>query len=125
MTSVCEVSDFDRVIKIVKDYFDGLHNADVKKLSSIFHDDVFLKSPGQRRSVNQWLEDVANREVPATLGHGYNYKITAIDVVDDQAMVKLECPLFSHQYIDYLGLLKEDNRWLIVSKMYTDVKKIE
>jgi len=37
-------------------------------------------------------------------------------------MVKLECPLFEYCYIDFLGLLKEDGRWKIVTKMYTDLQ---
>jgi len=38
-------------------------------------------------------------------------------------MVKVECPLFDCEYIDFLGLLKENQQWLIVSKMYVDMAK--
>jgi hypothetical protein len=44
-------------------------------------------------------------------------------VVKDQAMVKVHCPLFDFNYIDFLGLLKEDGNWQIVTKMYTDTKE--
>lgn len=120
MTSV---NDFGVVSAIVQDYFDGLHYGDVAKLRSIFHADVFLKAPGSRRSLEQWLSAVASRPVPSQQGRPYEFKLLSIEVIKDQAMVKLECPLFEHRYIDFLGLLKEDGRWKIVNKMYTDLQE--
>lgn len=113
--------EFINVMSLVKDYFDGLYFADVDKLRSIFHDDAFLKAPGLRRSLNEWLTAVSHRPVPAVEGLPYDFKLLSIEVVQDQAMVKLDCPLFEHAYLDYLGLLKEDGHWLIVNKMYTDL----
>jgi len=114
--------DFESVTAIIQAYFNGLHNGDVPKLKSIFHQDAWLKAPGVRRSLEQWLESVANRPVPAQEGKSFNYKILSIDIVHDQAMVKVECPLFEFDYIDFLGLLKEQGQWLIVNKMYADTK---
>ncbi|NRD72730.1 nuclear transport factor 2 family protein [Shewanella sp. VB17] len=116
-----EAHDFDSVIRLVGQYFDGLHNGDVKKLRAIFHCDAFLKAPGKRRSLEQWLVAVASRPVPTQQGRAYDFKLLSIEVIKDQAMVKLECPLFEHFYIDFLSLLKEDGHWLIVNKMYTDL----
>ena len=116
------VNEFESVNDIVQDYFDGLHYGDVAKLRAIFHADAFLKAPGSRRSLEQWLAAVASRQVPSQQGRPYEFKLLSIEVIKDQAMVKLECPLFEHFYIDFLGLLKEDGRWKIVTKMYTDLQ---
>jgi hypothetical protein len=115
-------NDFESVTRLVRYYFDGLHNGDVSKLRAIFHQDAFLKAPGLRRSLEQWLAAVASRPIPSKQGRAYGFKLLSIDVIKDQAMVKLECPLFEHRYIDFLGLLKEDGRWKIVNKMYTDLQ---
>lgn len=120
-TAPAESSDFDRITAVVQKYFDGLHNGDVLKLQSIFHHDAWLKTPGIRRSREQWLADVGNRPIPAQQGRQFEFKLLSIDVVKDQAMVKIKCPLFDFNYIDFLGLLKEEGQWLIVSKMYTDI----
>jgi hypothetical protein len=112
--------DFANVSTIVQQYFDGLHDGDVAKLNAIFHSDTWLKTPGNRRSVKQWLTDVANRPTPKEQGRAYEFKILSLDIVQDQAMVKIHCPLFDFNYIDFLGLLKENDQWLIVSKMYID-----
>jgi len=113
--------EFDSVMSLVQAYFDGLYQGDVKKLRAIFHPDAFLKAPGLRRSLEEWLEAVATRLIPAEQGQAYDFKLLSIEVIKDQAMVKLDCPLFDHEYVDYLGLLKENGSWLIVNKMYTDL----
>lgn len=114
--------EFETVNQIVQDYFDGLHYGDTSKLRAIFHPDAFLKSPGSRRSLEQWLEAVASRPIPSQQGRAFEFKLLSIEVIKDQAMVKLECPLLEHFYIDFLGLLKEGGRWKIVNKMYTDLQ---
>lgn len=117
--------EFESVMTLVQDYFDGLYQGDVKKLRSIFHPDAFLKAPELRRSLDQWLEAVAARPIPAQQGQAYDFKLSSIEVIQDQAMVKLDCPLFEHAYVDFLGLLKENGQWLIVNKMYTDLNEPE
>jgi len=116
-------SEFESVMTLVQDYFDGLHHGEVSKLRAIFHPDAFLKAPGLRRNLEQWLDAVARRPVPDQQGRPYDFKLLSIEIIKDQAMVKLECPLFDHFYVDYLGLLKENGRWLIVNKMYTDLQE--
>lgn len=113
-------SDFAVVVALVQDYFDGLYQADVDKLRGLFHSDAYLKAPGLRRSREDWLTAVANRPIPQAQGAAYGFKILAVEVINEQAMVKVECPLFEHVYVDFLGLLKEDGRWQIVNKMYCD-----
>ena len=116
-------TDLSAIEAILQGYFDGLYHGDVTKLTSIFHPDAWLKSPGVRRSLSQWLANVATRETPAELNKPFKFKILSIDVVQDQAMAKIHCPLFDFNYIDFLGLLKEEGKWKIVTKMYTDIKE--
>jgi hypothetical protein len=116
-------NDFTAITVILQSYFDGLHQGDVPKLTSLFHADTWLKSPGVRCSLEQWLANVTARTTPAQLNNPFAFKILSIDVVQDQAMAKIHCPLFDFNYIDFLGLLKENGQWLIVNKMYTDIKK--
>jgi hypothetical protein len=122
-TSSDSTSDLNTITTILQSYFDGLHHGDVAKLNSIFHPDAWLKAPGARRSLSQWLADVATRLTPAELNKPYDFKILTIDVVQDQAMAKLHCPLFDFNYVDFIGLLKEEGKWRIVTKMYVDFKE--
>ena len=115
--------DTKRIEAIIHAYFDALHQGNTKVLSEIFHPDAWLKAPNSRRSLSQWLNDVENRPRPDKLGHQRQYKILAIDVIQDQAMVKVHCPLFEFNYVDFLGLLNEQGQWRIVTKMYTNVQR--
>lgn len=119
--SLIKNDDFDVITSIIKQYFDGLYYGDVALLAPIFHDDAWLKAPSQRRTLAQWLHDVEQRSSPATQTLAYQFKILSIDIVNEQAMVKIHCPLFDYNYIDFLGLLKEQGQWLIVNKMYCDI----
>lgn len=103
---------------MVHDYFVGLHQGDAARLSTLFHRDCVLKTPGQRRTREQWLEDVKARPVPANRGHPWDYSIIRLEVEGDQAMVKVNCPLPHGRFVDYLGFLQEDGAWKIVNKMY-------
>ena len=116
-----EPNDFEQVSALITLYFEGLYYADVLKLKSIFHPDTYLIAPTKRRTMEQWLNDVSSREIPSELIDKFNFEILSMDIVKDQAMVKVYCPLFEFKYIDFLGLLKQQGEWFIVSKMYTDV----
>lgn len=115
--------DFISVLVIVNEYFNGLYHGDVKQLRKIFHKDAFLKAPELRRSLDEWLSAIAQRPIPAEEGQHFEFKLLSIEIIKNQAMVKLECPFFDHAYVDFLGLLKESGQWLIVNKMYTDLNE--
>lgn len=113
--------DFISVMQIVNEYFHGLYHGDVKRLRKIFHHDAYLKAPSLRRSLEEWLMAVEQRASPESLGQGLKFRLLSIEIIKGQGVVKLECPLFEHAYVDFLGLLKENGQWLIVNKMYTDL----
>lgn len=117
-----KMSDFDQITEMVHAYFHGLHTGDVEVLKSIFNLETCLMAPNERRSMGQWLSDVVHRPSPLSEGYDYKYKILSIDLVQEQAIVKVSCPLFQYQYVDFLGFLKEKGEWKIVSKMYVDTR---
>lgn len=118
-------ADIQRITQIIHQYFDGLYYGDIDILAAVFREDTVLKAPYLTRSLEQWFSDIVERPIPAdeTKGSHIGFRILSIEVVGDQAMVKVECPLFDFEYIDFLGLLKENQQWLIVSKMYVDMAK--
>jgi len=112
-------SDYEAIIGILNDYFDGLFEGDVEKLRSIFHADAWLKGNNYRKTLNEWLAAVANRPVPRDEEMEYNFNIQSLEIIGDQAMAKVDVPLLAAHFVDFLGLLKEDDHWKIVNKMYT------
>jgi hypothetical protein len=112
-------SDYEAIIGVLNDYFDGLYNGDVSKLRRIFHDDAVLKGSDYRKTRDEWLDAVANRPIPRNEGVEFNFNIQSLEIVGDQAMAKVDAPLLAAHFIDFLGLLKEEGQWRIVNKMFT------
>lgn len=113
--------DYEAIIGVLNDYFDGLYAGDVNKLRAIFGEDAVLKGNGYRKTRDEWLEAVANRPIPRDEGMAFNFNIQSLEIVGDQAMARVDAPLPAAHFIDFLGLLKEDGRWRIVNKMFTTI----
>ena len=113
--------EYQAIIGLLNDYFDGLYEGDVEKLREIFHEDTVLKGNGYRKTRDEWLEAVANRPIPRDEGMAFNFNIQSLEIVGDQAMARVDAPLPAAHFIDFLGLLKEDGRWRIVNKMFTTI----
>ena len=112
-------SDYEAIIGLLNDYFDGLFEGDVEKLRVIFDDGAWLKGNNYRKTLDEWLEAVANRPIPRDEGMEYNFNIQSLEIIGDQAMAKVDAPLLAAHFIDFLGLLKEGGQWKIVNKMFT------
>lgn len=110
----------NQIRQIVQHYFEGLHFANTGLLRTLFSEDCVLKAPGIRRDLNQWLARVEDRPVPAETGATFDYQILSLEIIGEQAMAKVLCPLLDDVFIDFLGLLREDGQWRIVNKMYAD-----
>lgn len=111
-------SSLEIIEGMILNYFKGLHSADIALLDSLFDPTARLYAPGIRRTKDEWLTLVANRLVPQELGHPFSYQILSIEVLGEQAFAKVSCPLLGHQFIDFLGFLRENNQWQIVTKQY-------
>ncbi len=111
---------FKAISKLLLQYFEGLHHGDAEKLKAIFDSRCQLQAPAIRRSRDEWLDIVKTRTSPAQRGDVFDYRILSIEILGDQAIAKIDCPLLDHRYVDFLGLLKENGRWLIVNKMYAE-----
>lgn len=111
--------DYQAIHVLLQDYFDGLYEGDIAKLRNIFHDDAWLKGNNYRKSRDEWLDAVADRPIPKVESMDYGFNILSVELINDQAMAKVEVPLLAAHFIDFLGLLKEDGTWKIVNKMFT------
>src|SRR5690606_28075187 len=104
-------------------YFDGLYEGDTDKLGQVFCDQasLFIENDGALTvlPVPQWFERVANRPSPASNKAPRDDRILMVDRVGPvNAIAKVSCMLPPATYIDYLSLIKFDDRWQIVAKAY-------
>ena len=119
-------ANLDEIKKIIQLYLDGLYEGDVSKLQSAFHPTCLLthfnESSNSPRIVprDEWLQVVANRPSPQSLGLTRHDKIERIELVSrTTAFVKVQCALPPRFFTDSLNLLKVDGKhWQIAQKLF-------
>ncbi len=110
---------------LIHNYFEGMFYGNVTKLESCFHENTFIygdiKNIEYLKSTKDYFEGVKNRESPKELNETFKMKIMGVDIIGAIAMVKLHVPMLGYNYYDYLSLVKIDENWKIVNKIFTHV----
>lgn len=116
----------DELRQVLFTYFNGIYNGDVPALESIFHPrtELFGEVKGQeyQKTLADYLNGVGTRKSPWALGEPFMMKILFVDLAGPIALAKVNCPMLGFNYIDYLSLVRFDDKWLIVSKTITHVE---
>ena len=117
--------DHQAIAQVLGDYFSGLYTGDIGLLRSVFHPQAasFADVDGEafHKSVGDWLVGVANRASPAVLGERCEMRVLSVDVTGAIAIAKVHVPARGFNYYNYLSLLRQGGRWLIVNKVFDDV----
>jgi hypothetical protein len=61
---------------------------------------------------------VTARPSPAKNGEEYNMKLVSMDLTENVAMVKVKDFYLGLWFTDYLSLVKIEDQWLIVNKIF-------
>ena len=106
-------------------YFKGLYEGDINSLESIFHPGTLLFGDIQgkpyAKTLDQYLDGVRQRQSPKDSGKTFKGSIISIDVINSIAVAKVRVKMYDFNYYDLLSFHKFGDRWMIVSKMLTDV----
>lgn len=119
------MDDHRAIAAVLGDYFKGLYTGDTALLRTVFHPDAALFADlggkAYHKSLDAYLDGVAQRASPASLGEPYRMKVLAIDVTHDIAMARVHVPALGFNYVNYLSLVRWQGRWVIVNKVFLDV----
>lgn len=104
-------------------YFDGLYHGDVVLLAQVFHPQaIYATASGDellRLDLDDYLLRVQQRPTPASQGHHRTDQIVSIDMAGPvTAVVRAQCSIPGRAFIDLLTLVKVDQRWQIISKVF-------
>ena len=106
----------------VQDYFEGMYRGDVDRLSRAFHPNAMLY--GYRDGtftelhMDEWLDRVAKRSIPAQTGEPFDMTIESIDLTGNVGNVKVRDLYMGLRFTDYLNMVKFEGRWQIVNKTF-------
>ena len=124
-TDAAKITD-PEIATLIDDYFDVIWAQDLVLFDRVFHFNSCLYSgQGQELVVRPYAvyrEIVANRVSPRDSGNVRADSVLLFDQVSPTlAMVRVQLQMFGGVMQDYLNLVKLDNRWVIMAKMYERV----
>lgn len=105
----------------IQDYFEGFQKAESDLIKKAFHKDVKLLSTSEGKlaviELQDWLGNLDKRKETGDIRHG-ELNIVSIDKTGDTASVKLNIKFPKVEFTDYLSMLKLEEKWVIVGKIY-------
>ncbi|RZJ15323.1 MAG: nuclear transport factor 2 family protein [Acidovorax sp.] len=115
--------DFAGVTATLNLYFDGLYHCDTARLAQAFHPTATYYCATEGRllhlDMKQYFPIVDQRTSPASQGHGRRDSILSIEFAGPvTAFARVECAIAPRFFTDFLTLVRLDERWQIVSKVF-------
>jgi hypothetical protein len=108
-------------------YFQGSYEGDLNKLKQIFHPSTWLfgdvKGLPYSKTLDEWLDVVANRESPKDSGKPFKGEILSIKGVNSVAVAEVQVKAYDMVYHDFLSLHRIDGKWVIVSKIMSGINQ--
>ncbi|HXB44339.1 MAG TPA: nuclear transport factor 2 family protein, partial [Puia sp.] len=106
-------------------YFKGIYQGDTTLLRTVYHPGTLLfgdvKSQPYAKTLEQYLDGVQNRQSPKDSGKPFKGEILNIRVVNSIAVAEIKVTMYDFVYQEFLSFHRMDGRWLLVSKMISDI----
>jgi len=119
--------DHRQILELLQLYLDALYDGDARALKSTFHPNalLFAEVRGEivQKTLDVYLDGVANRESPASHNDPYGMSILSVDVIGKIASAKVRVKVTGNNYFNFLSLLKTGREWRIVNKLFTHVEE--
>ena len=119
MTSLS--TDIEQINLVVRHYVEGMVFADEALLRKAFHPDCRII--GHYHKELEWSSldsfvSAINAESSAVKDVQPFWRVIDLDVTGDAATVKVIDDFAGMRFTDYLSLLKVNDRWVIINKLY-------
>ena len=106
-------------------YFKGIYEGDLDLLKQVYYPGTLLfgdvKGQPYAKTLNEYLDGVANRQSPKASGKPFKDEIISIKVVNSIAIAEVKVKMYDFYYHEYLSFHRIDDKWLIVNKMISDI----
>lgn len=117
-------NDYSEIVAMLGKYFDLLYKGDTGLINQVFLPNAIVCSivDGKVSSadMDQFHERIALRQSPESRNEARKDRILSIDISGPTtALAKVDLLILpGGLYTDYLSLLKSDNTWRIISKVF-------
>jgi hypothetical protein len=120
------MKDTNEIVELVQRYFDATWRGDVAQLRTVFDARAIVAGEvnGQPyfKSIDEYLEGVANRKSPAELGEKPEMELLMLDVQQNIATAKLHVRMLGFNYYNYFSIIRQHEKWLVITKTLTNVQ---
>lgn len=118
------LQDVSAVEQLVEKYLDGLYHADSKLLRSVFHPDMLYvnATEGAHRALNlpPYLEEIDQRVPPSENGDSRHASVQKVEFANGRmASVWASIRMMGRDYQDLLTVIKTQDGWRIIAKVFT------
>ena len=108
---------------LLQDYFDGLYFSDAERLGRVFHPSAIYACATsgtlQLLDMAAYLPMVARRPSPASLGQPREDEIVSIELAGPvTALARVRCTIAPKRFTDLLTLVRLDDRWQVLAKVF-------
>jgi len=118
--NVFSQTETEQITKILNHYIEGTANGEPERLKEAFHEDFNLYFVKESK-LEIWSGKHYINNVKPGVKNDRKGKILSIDYDGDAAIAKIEIKMPSRDltFIDYLMLLKLENKWKIIHKSFS------
>jgi 4-oxalocrotonate tautomerase len=107
----------------LQDYFDGLYASDTALLEAVFHPRAIYASATDGelvyRPMDEYFSIVDARPSPASRAESRHDRVASIDFAGPvTAVARVECAIGPKHFDDILTLVRLDDRWQIIAKVF-------
>jgi hypothetical protein len=111
------------IAQTLQAYFDGLHQSDTTLLRNVFHPQAIYASATDgelvHRTMDEYFPIVDARPSPASRQEPRRDRVVSIDFAGPvTAVARVECAIGPKRFDDILTLVRLDDRWQIVAKVF-------
>lgn len=111
------------LLEVLHDYFDGLYDGDVDKLTGVYHERVRLFCPTDSELLEMdlptYLEAVKNRPSPASRQDERFDRILELSVpTPTTAHARVQCAYLPKRFTDDLTFVRTSGGWKIIAKVW-------
>ncbi len=107
---------------VIQTYVSGYLNAESDQVAHAFHAETRLfcvdEEKLEKTTLADWLSGIKERKAKADRRFG-SHEVLNLDIINDAAIAKIAISLPKFKFTDYLSLLKIENRWQIIGKIYS------
>jgi len=121
-STIISHSDFEQIIKLAHDYYDGMVRGRADVLKRVFEPGARFQGvrDGEqvRRGLPEFIAMAASTDAASSAAQDLALTVDLIDVTGPIALVKVTDRFRGRTYVDYLMLVK-NREWQIVNKTFT------